>query len=371
MLPATGCDLCKGEVPLMIPANYGITFRYNALDMKDIAFRLCFTCHDSSAVFDNTPGDGIESNFKASLPIPPRNYSYAWGSGADVNEHVSHLMNYVGPFADSDWDTATNGPGGSNGHDTLTNCSSCHNVHGAAGTAGSTNAPMIRDGSLAGRTGYGFSYVIEDTESGGYPWVTSSGATPSTGVGAVFRNNTADMCGGSMCHGNPAPPSSSSYDATGSSWGTYLEYYRPWAAHTYIGLVEVICDMCPDDPDKIALGECGCGMAETDSDNDGIPDCNDNCPNDPDKTDPGECGCGNPETGDSDGDGVCSDVDNCPDVSNSDQLDIDGDGIGDACDTVEEPSPEEQIKNILALFDQSVAEGTLEGRGKRRWLVKL
>ena len=85
---------------------------------------------------------------------------------------------------------------------------------------------MIRDGTLAGRTGYGFSYVIEDIA--GYPIVTSTGATQSNSIGAIFRNNTNNMCAGSMCHGNPTPPSGSSYNALGSSWGTYLEYFRPW-----------------------------------------------------------------------------------------------------------------------------------------------
>jgi hypothetical protein len=216
-----------GEVPLMIPANYSITFSYNAQTMKDTAFRLCFDCHDSSQILDDTPGDGIDSNFKASLPNPPRNYSYAWGSGADTNEHVAHIMNYIGPFSDSDWDMTTDGPGGSSGSDSMTMCFACHNIHGAAGSHGSTNEAMIRDGILAGRTGYGFSYVVEDVGSGGYPWVTSTGATRSTSTGAIFRNNTANMCAGSMCHGSPTPPPGSSYDASGSSWGTYLEYYRP------------------------------------------------------------------------------------------------------------------------------------------------
>jgi len=89
---------------------------------------------------------------------------------------------------------------------------------------------MIRDGSLAGRAGYGFSYVVEG--GAGYPMVTSEGATQSESAGAVFRNNLADteMCGGSRCHSSPEPPGTS-YDASGSGSGTYLEYYRPW--HDY------------------------------------------------------------------------------------------------------------------------------------------
>lgn len=36
--------------------------------------------------------------------------------------------------------------------------------------------------------------------------------------------------------------------------------------------------------------------------------------------------------GDTDGDGVCDEDDNCPDDANADQSDVDDDGIGDACD---------------------------------------
>ncbi len=43
-------------------------------------------------------------------------------------------------------------------------------------------------------------------------------------------------------------------------------------------------------------------------------------------------GIGDPCDSDVDGDGRSNDFDNCPDVYNPDQADIDNDGIGDLCD---------------------------------------
>jgi hypothetical protein len=54
-------------------------------------------------------------------------------------------------------------------------------------------------------------------------------------------------------------------------------------------------DDCPNDPDKVDPGVCGCGISDEDTDNDGTPDCIDNCPYDPNKTEPGVNGCGNTE----------------------------------------------------------------------------
>lgn len=79
----------------------------------------------------------------------------------------------------------------------------------------------------------------------------------------------------------------------------------------HAGFYGSIYDACPDDPDKIAPGICGCGVPDTDSDNDGTPDCNDGCPNDPTKVEPGICGCGIPDT-DSDNDGTPDCNDGCP-----------------------------------------------------------
>ncbi len=79
-------------------------------------------------------------------------------------------------------------------------------------------------------------------------------------------------------------------------------------------------------------------VAPVDSDGDGTPDAQDGCPNDPNKIAPGVCGCGVVDA-DGDGDAVCDTSDNCPGVANPDQADADGDGEGDACTDTHLPAP--------------------------------
>ncbi|MCB0335788.1 MAG: S8 family serine peptidase, partial [Bdellovibrionales bacterium] len=69
-------------------------------------------------------------------------------------------------------------------------------------------------------------------------------------------------------------------------------------------------DECADDATKAEAGTCGCGSQDTDSDDDGTPDCTDFCAQDPNKVAPGVCGCGQADT-DSDGDGTPDCNDDC------------------------------------------------------------
>jgi hypothetical protein len=107
-----------------------------------------------------------------------------------------------------------------------------------------------------------------------------------------------------------------------------------------------VCDMCPmsatddEDGDGVCDDADNCpgpgwptynavweGYAhdpanadQADADGDGIGDACDACPDDPTNDQP-------------DQDGVCTNVDNCPEDANPGQEDTDGDGVGDACDT--------------------------------------
>jgi hypothetical protein len=72
------------------------------------------------------------------------------------------------------------------------------------------------------------------------------------------------------------------------------------------GYVLTSNDQCSTDPAKIAPGVCGCGVADTDTDSDGLADC----------------------------------IDNCDSVANADQTDCDANGVGDACQIAQGTPPD-------------------------------
>ncbi len=127
-------------------------------------------------------------------------------------------------------------------------------------------------------------------------------------------------------------------------------------------------DGCPNDPDKVAPGQCGCGVADTDSDGDGTADCNDGCPQDPLKTNPGVCGCGIPDT-DTDGDGTADCLDGCPDDPDkiapgqcgcgAADTDSDGDGTADCNDGC----PQDSLKIKPGVCGCGVSDGDSDGDG--------
>lgn len=76
------------------------------------------------------------------------------------------------------------------------------------------------------------------------------------------------------------------------------------------------------------------GSPILDTDNDGIPDEQDNCPlsANPDQQDTDGDGIGDSCDSDIDGDDIPNVEDNCPQYANPDQRDSNGDGIGDSCE---------------------------------------
>ena len=81
----------------------------------------------------------------------------------------------------------------------------------------------------------------------------------------------------------------------------------------------------------IMLRKSACGE---DIDFDGKPNAQDNCPDlyNPNQADLNGDGNGDTCDPDDDSDGTVDPADNCPTIANQDQLDFDGDGLGDSCD---------------------------------------
>jgi len=111
-------------------------------------------------------------------------------------------------------------------------------------------------------------------------------------------------------------------------------------------VVGVVVEANPDISDPIV-----------DDDSDSIADDVDNCVDvtNTDQADADGDGIGDLCEADTDGDGVIDDDDNCVEHKNPEQEDIDGDGIGDACETGDELTGEVEL--IVTAHPSSVTAG--------------
>ena len=108
-------------------------------------------------------------------------------------------------------------------------------------------------------------------------------------------------------------------------------------------------DGCPDDPDKVDPGVCGCGDADVDSDGDLVLDCDDACPDlDSKWEDEGVCGCDEDDLDPTTYAGVSVGIGgNCPneEVRTNGCLDSDFDEIPNCED------PDDDGDGVLDVFD--------------------
>jgi PKD repeat protein len=96
-------------------------------------------------------------------------------------------------------------------------------------------------------------------------------------------------------------------------------------------------------------------IVDIDSDYDGTVDGVDNCPDvrNPEQVDIDGDGLGNACDTDIDGDGFDNEIDNCPMLSNPDQTDVEGDGFGNACTQTHCVTNSEEFQAALTIAESN------------------
>ena len=164
---------------------------------------------------------------------------------------------------------------------------------------GSVKITVVQSGT---QTTVFSSSVAENGNYGGTPWTDFSFQIPSTGsyTVAATANNVGDCALNSYVGLDSGPANPSDFDHDG---------------------VDDLNDNCGQVPNA----------NQADADHDGVGDACDKCPATASGVPVDSSGCPAPVV-DADGDGKPDSSDNCPNVSNANQLNTDGDSMGDACD---------------------------------------
>jgi alpha-tubulin suppressor-like RCC1 family protein len=192
--------------------------------------------------------------------------------------------------------------------------------------------------------------------------------------------DVCDNCPGTA----PADQSDSDGDGVGDICDNCKDIYNENQNDRDNDAVGDTCDNCPDiknfyqnNSDEDSFGDVcdNCKYKsnddQLDEDNDGAGDVCDNCLglyNDQSNADGDKFGdacddCPNDSENDADGDGICGDLDNCPNAYNPEQIDSDGDGIGDKCSVDLRVGPFEVIQAV-----QDENNSTLLAEGKQTFL---